>query len=70
MHQPLSFRDPTRLDHICLIRKSLYGFKQALRAWCQQFADFLILLVIVITPLIILFLFIVMVSILLTFCCM
>ena len=40
MHQPLGFRDPARLDHVSLLRKSLYGLKQALRAWYQRFANF------------------------------
>ena len=40
MHQPLGFRDPTRPDHLCLLRKSLYGLKQGPRARYQRFADF------------------------------
>ena len=40
MHQPLGFRDPTHPDYVCLLRKSLYGLKQASRAWYQRFSDF------------------------------
>ncbi|XP_057540564.1 uncharacterized mitochondrial protein AtMg00810-like [Amaranthus tricolor] len=40
MHQPLGFRVPTRPDHVCLLRKSLYCLKQAPRAWYHRFATF------------------------------
>ena len=33
MHQPLGFKDPDHPNHVCLFQKSLYGLKQALRAW-------------------------------------
>nr|GFA69485.1 hypothetical protein [Tanacetum cinerariifolium] len=32
MHQPPGFVDPTCLDHVCLLKKSLYGLKRAPRA--------------------------------------
>ncbi|KAJ9560437.1 hypothetical protein OSB04_005597 [Centaurea solstitialis] len=40
MHQPMGFRDPQYPDHVCLLKKSLYGLQQAPRAWYQQFADY------------------------------
>ncbi|XP_021750668.1 uncharacterized protein LOC110716357 [Chenopodium quinoa] len=40
MYQPLEFKDPTRPDHVCLLRNSLYGLKQAPQAWYQRFTDF------------------------------
>ncbi|KAI3787777.1 hypothetical protein L2E82_00197 [Cichorium intybus] len=40
MHQPYGFRDPSHPDHVCRLRKSLYGLKQSPRAWYQRFTDF------------------------------
>ncbi|GJS15244.1 putative reverse transcriptase domain-containing protein [Tanacetum coccineum] len=40
MHQPLGFVDPAHPNHVCLLQKSLYGRKQALRAWFQCFATY------------------------------
>ncbi|GAA0153262.1 transmembrane signal receptor [Lithospermum erythrorhizon] len=36
----LGFRDPAKLNHVCLLKKSLYGLKHAPRAWYQRFADY------------------------------
>lgn len=41
MHQPPGFRDPSRPDYVCLLQRSLYGLKQALRAWFQRFTTFI-----------------------------
>jgi hypothetical protein len=38
--QPSGFVDPSRPNHVCHLLKSLYGFKQAPRAWFQRFARF------------------------------
>ncbi|CAA7022367.1 unnamed protein product [Microthlaspi erraticum] len=39
MHQPPGFTDPTKPDHVCLLKKSFYGLKQAPRAWYQRFSQ-------------------------------
>ncbi|GKC97654.1 ribonuclease H-like domain-containing protein [Tanacetum coccineum] len=33
MHQPPGFQDSANPDYVCLLRRSLYRLKQALRAW-------------------------------------
>ncbi|GJU23625.1 ribonuclease H-like domain-containing protein [Tanacetum coccineum] len=38
MHQPPSFDDSRYPNHVCLLQRSLYGLKQARRAWFQWFA--------------------------------
>jgi hypothetical protein len=37
----MGFDDPAHPDLICRLRKSLYGFKQAPRAWYNRFATYL-----------------------------
>lgn len=44
MTQPVGFVDPCFPNHICKLHKSLYGFKQAPRAWFEWFSNFLIAL--------------------------
>nr|GEU92102.1 peroxidase 31-like [Tanacetum cinerariifolium] len=41
MHQPLGFQDSAHPDYICLLQRSLYGLKQAHRAWFQRFASYI-----------------------------
>ncbi|GKE07650.1 ribonuclease H-like domain-containing protein, partial [Tanacetum coccineum] len=36
MHQPPGFRDSVHPDYVCLLQRSLYGLKQASRAWFQR----------------------------------
>lgn len=40
MHQPLGLRHLQFPDHILFLKKSLYGLKQALCVWYQQFIDY------------------------------
>jgi Reverse transcriptase (RNA-dependent DNA polymerase)/Integrase core domain/gag-polypeptide of LTR copia-type/GAG-pre-integrase domain len=37
MEQPEGFVDPDHPDKVCLLKKAIYGLKQASRAWNQQF---------------------------------
>jgi hypothetical protein len=38
--QPTGFVDPTQPDAVCLLSRSLYGLRQAPRAWFTSFATF------------------------------
>ncbi|XP_066333358.1 uncharacterized mitochondrial protein AtMg00810-like [Miscanthus floridulus] len=39
--QPTGFVDPDRPDAVCLLDRSLYGLRQAPRAWFERFAAFI-----------------------------
>lgn len=42
MTQPPGFRDPQYPDHVCLLRKALYGLRQAPREWYNALKSFLL----------------------------
>ena len=42
MRQSAGFVDKDHPDHVCLLRKAIYGLKQALRAWFDKFSTFLL----------------------------
>nr|GEV77970.1 ribonuclease H-like domain-containing protein [Tanacetum cinerariifolium] len=41
MHQPPGFQDSVHPDYVCLLQRSLYGLKQASRAWIKRFASYI-----------------------------
>ncbi|KAL0560586.1 hypothetical protein IC582_000995 [Cucumis melo] len=41
MAQPTGFQDKTCPNHVSLLHKSLYGLKQAHRAWFERFTSYL-----------------------------
>jgi len=42
MQQPPGFIHPQKPHHVCLLKKSLYGLRQAPRAWFDKFSIFLL----------------------------
>ncbi|GJX89480.1 ribonuclease H-like domain-containing protein [Tanacetum coccineum] len=41
MQQPPGFQDSVHPDYVCLLQRSLYGLKQASKAWFQRFASYI-----------------------------
>ena len=41
VEKPLGFETPDRESHVCRLKKSLYGLKQALRTWYSRIDSFL-----------------------------
>nr|GEX12514.1 ribonuclease H-like domain-containing protein [Tanacetum cinerariifolium] len=41
MYQPPGFRNSAHPNYVCLLQRSLYGLKQASRAWFQRFAAYI-----------------------------
>lgn len=44
MAQPPGFVDPARPKHVCKLHRSIYGLRQAPRAWFQSFSSSLVAL--------------------------
>jgi len=42
MEQPPGFVHPHKSQHVCLLKKSLYGLRQTSRAWFDKFSNFLL----------------------------
>ncbi|KAI0488794.1 hypothetical protein KFK09_028633 [Dendrobium nobile] len=42
MSQPIGFVDPLLPNHVCLLKKSIYGLKQSPRQWFAKFSNHLI----------------------------
>ena len=42
MEHPLGFINKNSIDHVCLLKKSLYGLQQAPRAWFDHLSQFLL----------------------------
>ena len=43
MEQPEGYEDKSKPDHVCFLKKSLYGLKQSPRQWNKRFDEFMTL---------------------------
>ena len=41
VEQPLGFETHDRDSHVCILKKAMYGLKQALRTWYDRIYSFL-----------------------------
>lgn len=41
IRKPEGFINPGKEDHVCLLKKSLYGLKQSPRQWYKRFDSFM-----------------------------
>lgn len=44
MEQPPGYMEPKFPSHVCLLKKAIYGLKQAPQAWFYRFSSFLLII--------------------------
>ena len=42
MQQPEGFKEPSKEDYVCLLKRSLYGLKQSPKQWYKRFDSFMV----------------------------